>query len=81
MAHSSFRWQDFSLFYFIQYILFRAVFPNENLPSGLNTAMFIPALQGQCTPEQQDKWLHKARNNDILGTYAQTEMGHGRKMK
>jgi len=39
--------------------------------------MFIPALMGQATPEQQGKWLTKAYNLDLIGTYAQTELGHG----
>ena len=40
--------------------------------------LFIPTLESQATPEQQAKWLDKARRLEIIGTYAQTEMGHGR---
>lgn len=29
------------------------------------------------TIEQQEKWLQKSLNAEIIGTYAQTEMGHG----
>ncbi|KAG7167057.1 Peroxisomal acyl-coenzyme A oxidase 1-like 1 [Homarus americanus] len=39
--------------------------------------MFIPAIVGQGTSEQQDKWLGRAERAEIVGTYAQTEMGHG----
>lgn len=39
--------------------------------------MFLPTLDGQSTPEQRDKWVDKAKNYHMLGTYAQTEMGHG----
>lgn len=31
----------------------------------------------QGTLEQQAKWLGRAWNLEIIGTYAQTEMGHG----
>jgi hypothetical protein len=40
-------------------------------PFYLNAIMFEPALIGQGTPEQQAVWLKKARNYDIIGTYAQ----------
>ena len=39
--------------------------------------MFIPALMSQASPEQQAKWLTMAQDLSIIGTYAQTELGHG----
>ena len=39
--------------------------------------MFISTLENQSTQEQKDKWLPKAYKKQYLGTYAQTEMGHG----
>lgn len=39
--------------------------------------MFLPAIMGQATPEQQEKWLARAWNFEIIGTYSQTELGHG----
>ena len=39
--------------------------------------MFIPALMSQASPEQQAKWLPMAQKLHIIGTYAQTELGHG----
>ncbi|XP_049873576.1 probable peroxisomal acyl-coenzyme A oxidase 1 isoform X1 [Pectinophora gossypiella] len=39
--------------------------------------MFVPSIMGQCTPEQQAYWLPKALDLQIIGTYAQTELGHG----
>jgi len=39
--------------------------------------MFIPALENQATPQQKEKWLPMAMNYEIIGTYAQTELGHG----
>lgn len=39
--------------------------------------MFIPAIKGQGTEEQQHKWLPLAYKMAIIGCYAQTELGHG----
>ncbi|KAK3103843.1 hypothetical protein FSP39_022372 [Pinctada imbricata] len=44
---------------------------------GLHHAMFIPALERLATDEQKAKWLTIAKQYKILGTYAQTELGHG----
>jgi acyl-CoA oxidase len=43
----------------------------EGNPLALHYVMFIPALMGQGTIEQQTKWLEKAYNLNIIGTYAQ----------
>lgn len=53
------------------------VFPNEISPIGLHGGMFIPTLEAQGTKEQTAKWLPKAYNYEMIGTYAQTELGHG----
>ncbi|KAK2495865.1 hypothetical protein MC885_006820, partial [Smutsia gigantea] len=47
-------------------------------PVGLNYSMFIPTLLNQGTTAQQEKWLPSSKGLQIIGTYAQTEMGHGR---
>ena len=39
--------------------------------------MFIPSLLSQASPEQQAEWLPKAMGLKLVGTYAQTELGHG----
>lgn len=39
--------------------------------------MFIPAIKGQGTEDQQQKWLPLAYKMSIIGCYAQTELGHG----
>ena len=48
-------------------------------PTGLTDhfALFISTLLSQATKEQQREWLMKAINLQIIGTYAQTELGHG----
>lgn len=48
-------------------------------PGGLelHIGMFIPTLLSQADPEQQAHWLPLAQSLKIIGTYAQTELGHG----
>ncbi|XP_078585416.1 peroxisomal acyl-coenzyme A oxidase 1-like [Branchiostoma floridae x Branchiostoma japonicum] len=56
---------------------YNGVFKGMSGPFGLHTSMFLPTLRGQATAEQKAKWLKMAENYAIIGTYAQTEMGHG----
>lgn len=44
---------------------------------GVHYVMFVPAIEKQGTPEQLAKWLPRSTSGSILGTYAQTELGHG----
>ncbi|KAK1330812.1 hypothetical protein QTO34_008750 [Cnephaeus nilssonii] len=46
-------------------------------PVGLNFSMFIPTLLNQGTTAQKEKWLLSSKGLQIIGTYAQTELGHG----
>uniref|UniRef100_A0AAY4A6Y8 Acyl-coenzyme A oxidase n=1 Tax=Denticeps clupeoides TaxID=299321 RepID=A0AAY4A6Y8_9TELE len=46
-------------------------------PLDLHLGMFLPTLLNQATPEQQERFLMPAWNLEIIGTYAQTEIGHG----
>ena len=39
--------------------------------------MFVPAIKGQGTEEQKQKWLPLANKMQKIGCYAQTELGHG----
>ncbi len=39
--------------------------------------MWIPALMGQADEQQQQKWLPPSQRLELIGTYAQTELGHG----
>ncbi|KAF6162419.1 hypothetical protein GIB67_017307 [Kingdonia uniflora] len=43
----------------------------------LHWGMFIPAIKEQGTEQQQQKWLPLAYKMQIIGCYAQTELGHG----
>lgn len=43
--------------------------------------MFIPTIKSQGTDEQIAEFLPKAERLEIIGTYAQTEIGHGLYLK
>ncbi|KAK6851455.1 hypothetical protein PG995_012577 [Apiospora arundinis] len=49
----------------------------EVTPYRLHDTMFLITLREQGTPEQQKLFLKKAENYEIIGCYAQTELGHG----
>ncbi|CAG9796949.1 unnamed protein product [Diatraea saccharalis] len=49
----------------------------EVTPFLLHLGMFIPTILGQCSDEQVAHWLPLAMQLKIIGTYAQTELGHG----
>ncbi|PVU94900.1 hypothetical protein BB561_002193 [Smittium simulii] len=46
-------------------------------PFRLHRSMFIPTLERQANEEQKKAFLLPARNYEIIGCYAQTEIGHG----
>ncbi|KAL8091253.1 peroxisomal acyl-coenzyme A oxidase 1 [Apium graveolens] len=52
-------------------------FVDEPTYTDLHWGMFVPAIKGQGTDEQQEKWLPLAQTMQIIGCYAQTELGHG----
>jgi acyl-CoA oxidase len=43
--------------------------------------MLIPMLETNCDAEQSKEWLTRAVSGEFVGTYAQTEMGHGTNLK
>ncbi|KAJ1974616.1 hypothetical protein H4R34_004654 [Dimargaris verticillata] len=43
----------------------------------LHQEMFMPCIRAQGSPEQHEKFLRPALRYEILGCYAQTELGHG----
>ena len=50
---------------------------SEPGPYGLHASMFLITLRDQGTPEQHKVFLEKAEKYEIIGCYAQTELGHG----
>lgn len=49
----------------------------EPTPYGLHASMFLVTLREQGTPEQHKLFLERAAKYQIIGCYAQTELGHG----
>uniref|UniRef100_A0A7I5EAH0 Acyl-coenzyme A oxidase n=1 Tax=Haemonchus contortus TaxID=6289 RepID=A0A7I5EAH0_HAECO len=62
------------------YHLTNEVIGISGYPLALHGIMFIPTLQAQCADDQMH-WLEKAMTMQIIGTYAQTELGHGTNLK
>jgi acyl-CoA oxidase len=46
-------------------------------PFGLHTALFIPGIKALGSSRRVAYWLPKAERGEIIGGYAQTELGHG----
>lgn len=46
-------------------------------PFGLHESAFIGTVQKLGSEEQKAKWLPLMKNYQMVGTYAQTELGHG----
>ncbi|KAJ6592852.1 acyl-CoA dehydrogenase/oxidase [Mycena capillaripes] len=61
--------------------VFETITPQYRLsnasPFGLHIVMFIPALKLFASPEQLAHWLPLAESCRIIGTYCQSELGHG----
>ncbi|XP_067631927.1 acyl-coenzyme A oxidase 1 [Eurosta solidaginis] len=53
-----------------------AMMPAQH-PLSTHITMFVDVIYGQGTPEQIEKYGKPAANCNIIGTYAQTEVGHG----
>ncbi|KAI8984227.1 acyl-CoA dehydrogenase/oxidase C-terminal [Mycotypha africana] len=50
---------------------------DQSTPFSLHYGMFIPTLKTQTTEEQKKLFLERALKHEIIGCYAQTELGHG----
>ncbi|KAK4509884.1 uncharacterized protein ATC70_007188 [Mucor velutinosus] len=50
---------------------------DQSTPFSLHYGMFIPTLKSQTTDEQKKLFLERALKHEIIGCYAQTELGHG----
>lgn len=48
---------------------------------GVHAMMFLPVIERLATDEQQEKWLPEATTLRMIGTYAQTELGHGTNLR
>ncbi|RMD39579.1 hypothetical protein DV735_g5540, partial [Chaetothyriales sp. CBS 134920] len=54
---------------------------DEMGPYALQFVMFATSIREQCNDEQSKHWLPKLESWDIIGCYAQTELGHGSNVK
>ncbi|CAM9845948.1 unnamed protein product [Choristocarpus tenellus] len=50
---------------------------DDTLPTAIHPLMFVPNVEALCTDEQRDFWLPKCQSMEVIGCYAQTELGHG----
>ncbi|XP_076447527.1 peroxisomal acyl-coenzyme A oxidase 1-like [Babylonia areolata] len=50
---------------------------NHDMAMALHHTMFVPAIQRLASDEQKARWLPKVLRYEWIGTYAQTELGHG----
>ncbi|CAH0724578.1 unnamed protein product, partial [Brenthis ino] len=57
--------------------LFRMSTIRDGSPLALHYVMFMPAIMNQGDEDQQAQWLARAWKCSIIGSYAQTELGHG----
>jgi len=55
----------------------RSFFFTEQLPLSLHDSMFLTTLRNLCDDEQIKTFLEPAERREIMGCYAQTELGHG----
>lgn len=55
----------------------RCVHNGRSEPLDLHLGMFLTTLLNQASPNQLDTFFTPAWNLEIIGTYAQTELGHG----
>lgn len=54
----------------------RVHFGNQ-LPASISLYMFQPYVKHLGTDEQINKWMPRIINMEVIGSYAQTELGHG----
>ena len=57
--------------------LYENLFFTEQMPLSLHYTMFVMTLRNLCTDKQKKMFLEPALNAEIIGCYAQTELGHG----
>nr|XP_033341565.1 probable peroxisomal acyl-coenzyme A oxidase 1 [Megalopta genalis] len=68
---------DMDLFSHVLGGMFGSGILKDGNPFLVHYAMFLPSLIGQGTTKQQEYWISRAWSGNIVGTYAQTELGHG----
>ncbi|XP_053382363.1 peroxisomal acyl-coenzyme A oxidase 1-like [Mercenaria mercenaria] len=69
--------QDLNITDFAEQFYLKEAGGHEANPLGLHEDMFVPTIEKLGTKEQIAKYLEPAKQYKIIGTYAQTELGHG----
>ncbi|PVH87408.1 acyl-CoA oxidase [Cadophora sp. DSE1049] len=54
---------------------------DEMSPYALNMSMFATTIREQGSDEQKDYWMPNIESFEVVGAYAQTELGHGSNVK
>ncbi|KAL2067352.1 hypothetical protein VTL71DRAFT_1777 [Oculimacula yallundae] len=54
---------------------------DEMSPYALHMSMFVTTVREQANDEQKAYWLPRIESFEIIGAYAQTELGHGSNVK
>ncbi|GMT21541.1 hypothetical protein PFISCL1PPCAC_12838 [Pristionchus fissidentatus] len=57
------------------------VFGTDGFPLILHLAVFIPVLQSQAESDLVSEYLPRSMSTQVIGAYAQTEMGHGSNLR
>ncbi|CAN0440911.1 unnamed protein product, partial [Scytosiphon promiscuus] len=50
---------------------------NDTLPTFIHSLMFAPNVEALFTEQQREFWLPRCESMEVIGCYAQTELGHG----
>lgn len=50
---------------------------DDHVPYGLHFNAFMPVVQSQGSDEQIAEWIPRCQSLEVIGCYAQTELGHG----
>uniref|UniRef100_A0A0N4Z9T4 Acyl-coenzyme A oxidase n=1 Tax=Parastrongyloides trichosuri TaxID=131310 RepID=A0A0N4Z9T4_PARTI len=62
-------------------MFYEKFFSYDGSPIALHLFVFLPNILNSMAGEQQQYWLNLAMNKQIIGTYSQTEMGHGTNLR
>ncbi|CEF64310.1 Peroxisomal acyl-coenzyme A oxidase 2 [Strongyloides ratti] len=62
-------------------MFYEKFFSYEGSPLSLHFFVFLPNILNSMEGKQQEYWLNLVMQKKIIGTYAQTEMGHGTNLR